>query len=227
MSRQGKVVVRSTRGSCEGDPQASLQISTDSGGSFKTAEPDPAVNEVLAVEALPGGQVTVVAAGEDCKPVGYVSTDRGATWQEAPTDGRWYLAADPSARQVTSPDGPMATPCAPSAISTVRNDIVRLLCPDGRILRTFDDKNWVVAGRLDGATAIRFPVPSVGFAVAPAKSCRAAVFRSTDSGRRWTRLTCLAGDTPRGIAGQDGQYVAQAGDVVEVSDDRGETWQRP
>ncbi len=231
MSSQGKVVVRSTRGSCKGEPKASLQISADRGGSFKSVEPDPGVDEVLAVEVLEGGRVTVVAAGEDCKPQGYESTDRGATWKDVSTKGRWHLAVDPSARKVVSPDGPVQTPCAPAALSTERNDVVRLLCPGGRILRTLDDQTWDLAGRLDGATGIRFPVPSVGFAVAPAKAsdktCPAAVFRSTDSGRSWTRLTCLKGDAPRGIAGQDGQYVAQAGRVVEVSDDRGETWQRP
>jgi hypothetical protein len=112
-------------------------------------------------------------------------------------------------------------------MSTVRNDVVRLLCPDGRILRSPDDRAWTVVGRLKGAAAFHFPLPDIGFALAPRGNCESAVMRTTDSGASWERLACLEGEPPRGISGQDGRYAAVVGDRVKVSDDRAVSWRNP
>ena len=120
----------------------------------------------------------------------------------------------------------MDVPCRPTGLSSVSNDVARVLCPDGRILRTVDDESWTVAGSTPGAAAIRFPVPDVGFALAARGSCPATVLRSTNGGKKWDRLTCLKGDDPRGISVQDGSYAAIVDDTVHVSEDQGETWRR-
>lgn len=227
MASGGELIVSSTRGSCDGGPDPFLRLSDDRGKSFRTVDIDSEVTAVLAIEVIDDEQVLLLAADEACRTVGYESRDKGRSWKSVDPTGRWHLDGWADAKRVYSPRGPMTTPCAPRAMSIVRNDIVRLLCPDGRILRSPDDRSWTVIGQLEGAVALRFPIPEVGFSLARQRNCDAAVMRTTDSGTTWERIACLEGDRPRGISGQDGLYAAAVDDTVQVSDDRAETWQSP
>jgi len=226
MSSGGQLIVYAPRSSCAGGVDPQLRLSDDRGKTFRPVELDPKATAVLGLE-VDEERVLVLAAEKSCRVVGYESRDRGRSWDSVTPEGRWHLDGSLGARRVQSPDGPVATPCVPRSMSTVRNDVVRLLCPDGRILRTPDEQAWTVVGRLKGADAFRFPIPEVGFALAPRARCEAAVMRTTDSGATWERLACLDGGPARGISGQDGRYAAAVGDTVQVSDDRAESWGTP
>ena len=227
MSSGGQLIISSPRRACDDETDPYLRLSDDRGKSFRTVELDSEVTAVLALEVMANDRIVVLATDGSCRTVGYESRDRGRSWDSVTPKGRWHLDKSPDARRVQSPDGSMATPCVPRAMSTVRNDVVRLLCPDGRILSTPDEQTWTVVGRLKGAAAFRFPIPDVGFALAPQANCEAAVMRTTDSGATWEQLTCLEGEPPRGISGQDGRYAAVVGDSVQVSNDGAESWRTP
>ena len=224
MSSGGRIILTSPRGNCTDGPRPSVRLSTDRGRTFRTLKLNPRPTAVLALEVVDGESLLVIGADERCRPGGYESRDEGRSWEEVDVEGRWHLPGDPAQRQVASPNGQMDVPCRPTGLSSVRNDVARVLCPDGRILRTVDDESWTVTGSTPGAAAIRFPVPDVGFALAALRGCPATVLRSTNGGKKWERLTCLKGDDPRGISGQDGSYAAIVDDTVHVSEDRGETW---
>ena len=227
MSSGGRIILSSTRGSCRDRTQTTVRLSRDRGQTFRTLKLNPRPSAVLALEVVGGDSMLVIGADDRCRPAGYESRDGGRTWEKADVKGRWHLDGDPAQRQVTSPNGKMDVPCRPTALSSVRNDVARVLCPDGRILRTEDDDKWAVTASTPGAVAIRFPAPDVGFALAARGSCPATVLRSTDGGKKWERVACLKGEHPRGISGQDGSYAAIVDDTVRVSKDRGETWRRP
>ena len=165
---------------------------------------------MLALEVMADDRVVVLAADESCRTVGYESRDRGRSWDSVSPRGSG-ISTDRCVPDACSPlTVSVATPCVPRAMSTVRNDVVRLLCPDGRILSTPDEQTWTVVGRLKGAVAFRFPVPDVGFALAPQAKCEAAVMRTTDSGATWEHLTCLEGRAAPGHLGP-GRQVRRRG----------------
>ena len=226
MASGGQLIVGATRGSCAGGVDLYLGLSADRGKTLRTVELDPTVTAVLAIEVT-DKRVVVLAADQACRTVGYESRDRGKSWKSVNPRGRWHLDGSPGAKRVHSPDGPVPTPCAPKAMSVVRNDVVRLLCPDGRILRNPGGQSWASVGQVDGAVAIRFPTPETGFALARQRSCASAVMRTSDSGATWERVACLEGEPARGISGQDGTYAAVVGDSVKVSNDEGEHWENP
>jgi hypothetical protein len=219
-----QTVIRAARGRCEGPPPL-VERSTNGGARFSDVTLPEGVSEVLAVEALSPRRIGLTALDDACEPVRYVSNNRGGDWRKRPADGHWSRGSE--RRQVLSPNGPIDVPCAPVDMSSVRDDYVRVLCPDGRVLRTWDDQNWTVASTIEGAQAIRFPVPDIGYALASDGDCTSAVMQTTDSGVSWNQIACLEGEPPRAITGQDGRYVAQAGDVLQVSTDGGVTWSRP
>ena len=166
MSSGGRIILSSTRGSCTDRTPPSVRLSTDRGQTFRTLKLNPRPSAVLALEVVGGDSMLVIGADDRCRPAGYESRDGGRTWEKVDVKGRWHLAGDPAQRQVASPNGEMDVPCRPTGLSSVRNDVARVLCPDGRILRTRDDESWTVTGSTPGAVAIRFPAPDVGFALA-------------------------------------------------------------
>lgn len=225
LSGSGLTVLKATRGTCA-DGGGEVERSTDSGKTFEPVRLPAAAVEVDKVDAQ---TMTIVASDQKCSPTTYASTDGGRTWRSQGGDAEWHLAGDPTASQVVSPKGPVATPCPPVSLSVVRNDIVRVLCGDGRIFRAPDDVNWQQVGAVPGATAIRFPTPYQGFALAPgSKGCRTALMVSTNSGATWREHGCLEGSPGRALASSaSGGLLALVGDRLQVSTDNGASWRAP
>lgn len=222
------LLVKAARGTCipglQTRSSAKVTVSTDGGASFSTARLDPAPAAVLNIDTGSARRVTVLgAAGAKCRVQAYRSTN-GKAWTTSAGNGLWHLAADPSSTQVFSPSGATLAPCSPIAISVVRNDIARILCGGGEMFRSPDDKTWSPLGTVRGATAIRFPTPYQGLALAKTGGCPATVLRSLDSGRTWTKRTCLRGGPGVALTGQSNRYVALIGDTVRTSADGGKTW---
>lgn len=225
MATSGDLVVQAERGSCASETSARIVLSTDGAKTFDPVQLDDPLAAVLALHVTDDG-IQVIGADADCEPITLTSAD-GEQWDagEAPSD--WHLTADPEARQVVSPDGDLDTPCTPTALSVESDAVVRLLCTNGRLLG-LSGSSWAALGNLPGATAIRYPTPAVGFAIAPDGDCENAVLRTDDGGADWRQLACLEGvDAEGAVAGRDGRYIARAGDVTLVTDDGGDTWTRP
>jgi hypothetical protein len=224
LASAGDMVIRSTPGRC-GRNAPAVERSDDGGATFVALSLPNKVSQVLAVEALGARRVALMALDNDCSAVRYASGNGGNAWRGTGPDGHW--SRSDKAQRVLSPEGPLDLPCTLVDLSTVRNDFVRVLCRGGEVLRTFDDATWSTAGVVEGARAIRFAVPDFGLALASRGGCPATVLRTVNAGVTWEPLACLRGGPPRAITGQDGRYVAQAGNVLHASTDGGETWSRP
>lgn len=219
-----KVFVRASRGRCSTEP-AQVSISTDSGRSFDAVEVT-GLGEVLGLRATSASELTVIGLGTRCKPARFSSSDGGQSWSRIPGGGpTWHLSPDPKATTVTTPAGRRPTPCTPTAVSTVNEGIVRVLCADGRILGTQDvGQTWILLGTLTGAQDIAFATPGDGLAVAGQDGCASALMRSADGGGSWSKVSCLKGKPPLAIGSQDQVVAVQVGDKVRVSTDGGTTW---
>ena len=218
-------VLRATRGDCEASRQPAVSVSSNRGAVFRDRSVE-GLTEVLRVEALGNGSLSLVGRNTACAVENWTSIDAGRSWSQAfGAPQSWYLAANPRQSVVFAPTGRKATPCAPTGVSSIGSDVVRVLCADGQVLGTSDGgSSWVTLGRLDGAVSIRFTSPGEGVALAAQDGCPAAVMETSDGGATWDRQICLDGENPRAIGAAGDLVVAQVGDVVDVSTDGGASW---
>ena len=218
-------VLRATRGGCDGAAPATVEFAA---GSDSEPEPQdvPDLAEVLSTEAVSGQDLMVIGLDDRCRAGRYTSSDGGSSWSRKGGDGpTWHLGPDPEADSVTSPGGPRSTPCLPSALSTLDQSVVRLLCDDGQVLGSDDGgTSWVALGRLAGAVDIRFLSTGEGYALASQPDCPSAVMRTSDGGTTWEQLVCLPGRRPRAVAARGALVAAQVGRRTFVSTDGGQTW---
>ena len=224
MSSDG-YVIRATRGDCSRGIPGTVEISRDLGRRWSTVDSGAAA--VLRVGARRGGALWYVDAAQGCRPAEEDSTDGGATWTSGSTDGTWFLDADSGSTSVHAPTGMSDIGCVPVALAGIDLNHAVAACTTGDV-RTTDDsgKTWHPASQLPGVVAISFLNAAHGYALAATSSCAAAVFGTTSAGAMWHRLTCLAGDQPRGIAAAGDHVLAQVGNTLAGSEDGGVTWTR-
>ncbi|HET6624922.1 MAG TPA: hypothetical protein VFG63_00900 [Nocardioidaceae bacterium] len=233
-------LLRSTRGSCPDAVAPVVEVSTDGGSTFAPVDVAADLSEVLRVQADGADDLWVVGADGDCA-LGVYRGGAEDGWGLSPgTDGAWHLLANPRRSAVHAPDGAVDTPCAPVSLSSIPGG-ARILCADGSVSGTTDaGSSWEELGRVRGATAIWFTSADHGYALGTSADCPAAVQETTDAAATWSELTCLgdvssvgasAGAGPDGVhapaaVAADGDTVAaQAGDLLQVSPDAGQTWQ--
>jgi photosystem II stability/assembly factor-like uncharacterized protein len=224
-----RTLLRASQGSCAGGTDAAqVAVSDDDGKSFDPTRV-PGLTEVLGIRAASATDLTVIGLGSGCKVSRFSSTDGGGSWTRAAGGGStWHLDPAADSDTVASPAGSRTAPCAPVALSTLQESLVRLLCDDGKVLGTDDSGDtWVTLGSLPGAVDIRFTSAGVGVALAKQEGCPAAVMQSVDGGARWTRLGCLPGAEPRAIGSMGSTIAAQVGDQLYVSSDGGKSWPGP
>ena len=225
-SAPGGTVLRATRGSCEGG-SATVELSTDGGATFETADVGP-VTAVLRVSVTPPSEMFVVGADDACDLATYSSDDRGKTWTPSPgTDGAWHLA--PAASTVVhAPTGSVQPGCDVVALAALNESAARVLCADGTVQGTSDGgEGWQELGSLEGAVDLDFTDAATAWAVGATDDCATAVYKTVDAGIDWEQLGCLDDGAPEAISADRAGVTVQAGGTVLTSTDDGETWDAP
>jgi len=205
-----------------------IEISTNGGRTFQAADL-PDVAEVRRIDAEDSQNLSLVGTNRRCVPGLYLSGNGGARWRRTQrADPQWYMGREQAVpRTVHAPGRLTRTPCDPLTISTVDNEILRILCDDGEVIGTEDlGGSWVALGRLPGAVAAKFTSLETGYAIAERPDCPAAVMETNDGGAAWDRLTCLGDGKPEAVAAAGRIVAAQMDGEIYVSTDDGSSWQR-
>jgi photosystem II stability/assembly factor-like uncharacterized protein len=219
-------IFRFFAGACAGQVGPGITVSTDEGATFAEVALPEGVRSVFTVTAKTADDITVIAAGEDCKAQRHVTTDAGAGWRAVKSAGGWYL--HPGTAAVFSPRGKVDPGCAqPVAVGAVSRLRARVFCASGALVGTADSgRTWEPMGVLDGAKTGAFPSANVGYALAPDGGCRTRSFTTENRGITWTPAGCLAGGPGRALAVNGDLLAAIAGDAVFVSEDGGRNWSK-
>lgn len=219
-------IVYGTRGNC-GDPDTTVQVSTDDGASFAPSQ--TGLTTTLAVKAESADSITVVGTSSDCDVRQLTSTDGGRSWSRDGSVDLWYPAPD-NTSTVVSParssrpgDG-----CVVTSLGQVTAESARVSCADGRFMGSGDSgRTWVELGRLDNVRVSTFLTPSAGFALARYNGCAANAFTTTDGGVTWTPGGCITGEPAQAIAATSSRLFAVVDADTYSSTDNGTTWMQP
>lgn len=212
------VVLRAARGSCDGGAPGSVELSTG-GEDFSAVVGDTGAVEILSLEVVSRHDLAFVGADDACEVSRYVSTDGGASWDQASTDTGWRLSLDGD-QTVQSPTGPVQPGCAVRSVQGLAPLDARVLCRDGDVLGTVNGgATWeVISDDLPGIVAVAYRNLSLAYALASARDCPAAVYATLDAGATWSPTACLEGEQPQALTvDPDGRAVAQVDGVVQVS----------
>lgn len=230
-------LVRSRMGNCSATGRPLLEASYDGGANFSEiavpilsnadANESPSkaesVRTILRVDVEPDG-VTVVTGDASCDPQQYTSTDGGGSWTRNQQIDGWYV--DAALTGVVSPAGPSEPGCAVTVLEAFSDSDAKVMCAGGTTRTTTDGGDtWLPLGRLGGVKAATFADPQTGYAIADDTECTRA-FASTDGGATWTAAGCTDGGHSALVIGSQG-LIATDGRNVQVSTDRGVTWEKP
>ncbi len=218
------VVLRATRGSCAGDTPGSIELAT-SGEDFSVVAGDTGVVEILSLEVLSRQDLAFAGADEACQVSRYVSTDGGASWDQAAADTGWRLSLDGD-RTVQSPTGPVQPGCTVRSVHGLAPLEARVLCRNRDVMGTVDGgTTWeVISDDLPGLVAVAYRDLSLAYALASTKDCPAGVYATLDAGTTWTPTACLEGEQPQALAvDPGGRAVAQVDGAIQVSTN-GASW---
>lgn len=221
-------VVRAVRGDCSGDAgaAAAVEVSTDAGSSFRDSGIGD-LAEVLRVTAEPATGLVVVAAGADCAPVAYTSTDGGESWDDADPGLYWQLDAEQDAA-LRSPSRPGDPGCRVQTLSPLSPSGARVLCASGELRGTATaGASWVQLGSLPGAVGVSYTSAADAYAIGTTDECPAAVFGTADGGSVWDELACLDGEEPQAVSVAGGTVTALVDGAAQQSTDGGQTWVQP
>jgi carotenoid phi-ring synthase / carotenoid chi-ring synthase len=224
---------RATVGDCQ--TQGRVERSDNSGKSWRQAEKGtlgPIVR--LGVESN-GNLYAVGGAGEDCsiRYISYTAAGEIAAQTDKPR-GVWFR--HPKAPdEIHGPGSARATPCKPQhvvGLASLGTTVALLVCTDGSVMVSSNSgKSWKKADELVGTMAVgagdgRFWVAGKG------KNCDGIAVRSVSlaAGKLSRGDSRCAADLPLtpGRISIDGIGKAiwlWAGDHVQVSTDRGRTWE--
>ena len=78
-------------GSCSGKDVAGITVSSDSGATFDDVALPQDMRAVFKLTAKDAKTLELVAAGQDCKPRRFASTDGGSVWEAAGGADAWFL----------------------------------------------------------------------------------------------------------------------------------------
>ena len=210
-------------GSCDGNDTAGITVSTDSGATFDDVGLPEDMRAVFMVTADDVDTLDLVAAGEECVPTRFVSTDGGENWEAAEGADVWFLGPK---ERVTAPVGVVEPGCTETlTLSAPNPDTARVFCASGVLIGTTDaGETWARLGSLDGVKAAAYATPRRGYALAPDGGCATGSYATENAGRSWTAVGCLDAAPGRALAANRNLVAAIAGDAVYVSEDGGRTW---
>ena len=217
-------VIRAFRGACTATTSATIQVSGDSGRSWRTV--DSAATVVTRVEAREGGEISYVSADLKCQPAQHDSTDGGLTWHPGSAAGTWALDGDSTATSVLAPSGRYQVDCVPKALAAVDAKHAVVDCADGAIRSTEDGgAHWRTVSELIDVAGISFVDAAHGYVLATQPGCLASVLRTADSGRSWKQIACVSGGWPHAIAVAGTHLLVDVESGLASSGDGGVTWE--
>jgi hypothetical protein len=210
-------------GSCNGKDVAGITISTDSGVTFDDVGLPQDMRAVFMLTAKNSDTLDLVAAGHNCEPQRYISTDGGAAWEAAEGSDVWFLSPE---GKVTAPVGVVEPGCDETlTLSAPNRDNARVFCATGVLIGTTDaGKTWARLGSLNGIKAAAYVSPRQAYALAPDGGCATGTYSTDDAGRTWTVVGCLDAEPGRALAANRNLVAAIAGDAVYISEDDGRNW---
>ena len=228
----GGMVLRLTEGTCSGEGRPMLEVSADTGATFNEVavpvlDADDGtrgpVRTLLAARATSPTEIHVVAGDLACTARGFVTTDGGRTWTEAPYDD-WFV--DASRESVVGPDDAVEAGCTVRSLSVLSRQDLRVLCEDGTIRGTNDaGETWVVLGGLEDATAAALIAVFDGYGIASRPECASQVMRTDDAGASWTEVGCIdPAATVTNLTGPADALLAATETQTWSSSDGGLTW---
>lgn len=214
------LVVWGARGSCSAGSPVTL-VRVEAGERDELA---PGVTELLRLDVNDAGDVYVIGADAQCRPVELLLTEGATDWVDPSGPiRRWHLTPGDAAT-VTTPAGVVDPGCAPvSFVSESTEGLVG--CGDGSI-RTSDDDGatWDGALVLEGLqSVVRTDEGTV--ALAPAEDCAVASYRLDASESVFSG--CVQPEASDGLvllAASGSGLVAVVGDELIGSAD-GSTWE--
>jgi hypothetical protein len=217
-------VIRAFRGACTATTSATIQVSGDSGRSWRTL--DSAATVVTRVAAREGGEISYVSADLKCQPAQHDSTDGGLTWHPGSAAGTWALDGDPTATSVFGPSGRYQVDCVPKALAAVDVKHAVVNCADGAIRSTGDGgAHWRTVSELIDVAGISFVDAAHGYVLATQPGCLASVLRTADAGRSWKQIACVSGGWPHAIAVAGTHLLVDVESGLASSGDGGVTWE--
>jgi BNR/Asp-box repeat protein len=219
-------IFRMFSGSCDGKDSPAITVSTDTGGTFTDVGLPKDMRAVFMLTAKNADTLDLVAAGKDCEPIRFVSTDGGDTWEAAEGADVWFV--NPETNKLTSPTGQVDPECNETlTLSALDDKTARAFCASGVLVATSDaGKTWTRLGSLDGVKAAAYVTKKRAFALAPDGGCETGTYESVDAGRTWTATGCLDAAPGRAMAGNRHVLAAIVGSAVFVSEDAGRNWSK-
>jgi hypothetical protein len=223
------IMLRATAGSCKTGVTPALELSTDSGATFKPTAERLDVAQVLRVVVDSASDVWFVAADDTCSPSIWHWDGAGSGWSQSPgSAGAWHMVPAAGSFSVHAPTGRVAVDCSVASLSPIDGQTARVLCATGTVLGTADGgSTWVNLGHLDAAQVMGYASPASGVALGSTPSCDVQAFTTSDGGSVWTRTECLSGTHAEALAYHDGSVIALVDDSVLISGDGGQTWSTP
>lgn len=218
------LVLVAQRQACQGASSVPLTVARPDGTRKSYAVAGLAAVGGIDVEG--DATAVLVGAGADCKPVGFRTTDSGATWTKLGALPAVWSLVPGADRQVHAPAGQVDVPCEPLAVTGLDDRVARLACADGRLLGTVSGGDaWSILGNNRDAAAVGFVSATTALALVGDPGCEGAqVVRSTDGGTRFTPAYCVKGDGPWGLYTDADTAVVVGGDTVARSTDDGAHW---
>ena len=210
-------------GSCSGKEVAGITVSTDSGATFEDVVLPQDMSAVFTLTAKNANTLDLVAAGKDCKPQRFASTDGGFVWEPAGGSDAWFLDEK---KKVHGPVGVVDPECNEVlTLSAPTRNSARVFCASGVLIGTTTaGRTWNRLGALDGVKAAVYVAGRRAFALAPDGGCATGTYSTNDAGRTWTATGCLDAAPGRALAANGDHLAAIAGNAVYVSADGGRTW---
>jgi photosystem II stability/assembly factor-like uncharacterized protein len=216
-----------------GAPSAPLRLSTDGGHNWRTVTvPATTVLRVLIADPR---RIWLVGTGVDCRARVFHTVDAGSSWRtQESTYGTWHRVAEPGAKDVHAPRGPVRSPCPAvgPVVELVALDgaSAAVRCRDGAVHWTGNSGRTWSAVAPGGVRALAFSGQRNLYAVeGPGGDC-VGVRVSRRSGNGWQAVGCVADAKPDDAAALS-FMDADAGLLVSGSatystSDGGRTWRR-
>ncbi|MCI2956087.1 hypothetical protein MN032_00135 [Agromyces atrinae] len=193
---------RAVPGSC-GGAEPVVESTADGGATWQASATAPAgIREVLAIDVVAGGPVSLVAkTGDDCRVTVFRSFTAGEFWEEAPGELGTRSYVDPADRVTVVIDG-VATPqpCAP-AREVARSPVaVAVLCDGDVRVRANDALDWSAFAVADVGALTMTDDGAVTIARVADESCAGVALADVASP---TVISCVPGESAPTALGID------------------------